>query len=482
MDKFVIRKPMPAQKAPQVAPTPLTVDLVSKDAGAKTPLSVDSSKKRPIIDVEEHHTMQIQSSKLTKRVHSSMPGKESVFDTIMSKPTAAPNLSKPKAAAKPKKTKSTKKKAKADSFKTVTKVPVPMAQYQDESLYFVTLQDGSEVVVGAEVSVIEANGTKVRTLEQQKGDIGRSAPLPGLDAIAVLPFRSKTIKILSLPGTQEISTVELENRNPSHRISCMDAILNDDGTVTLLVTDVESSFWILKIGKNQDEAKYQGGRLIPRLVQSGDLRSRKTEGSLRSAKLYRNSSGTLFALMGMGEMAYSFRLNATNDSIILDGEPERVMELHYIRKKSDKSAWIGDMAIWYPKDDAGPHVVSVGSDGFVRVTALEGSSKYEDEWHCTSRGSGGSKGYPYAPAHYVAVSNKYGVAMTGCYYENAVHFYDLTSKKSSANGKRVCKRGSLASGRRVDLMCVAASELSGVFAYSCSNREDDPTLNLLVPK
>ena len=104
-----------------------------------------------------------------------------------------------------------------------------------------------------------------------------------------------------------------------------------------------------------------------------------------------------------------------------------------------------------------------------------------ERWHCTARGSGPSAQYAYTSAWSVAVSDAYGVALTGS-RENVVHLWDLRSKKLSPAGKLLCVSPRLASGApsKVSLMRVAAAG-SGLFAYSNSNNGDDATLKVIVP-
>ena len=208
---------------------------------------------------------------------------------------------------------------------------------------------------------------------------------------------------------------------------------------------------------------------------------------LQAALLYAAPSGARFALLATRGTVLVAPLDDHGGA---GAAPVRVLELHFPMRRSDKDAFVGDMALWRPREGGGCRLVSVGSDGDIAVTALDdgaalvglgggGGSFADERWHATARGSGCSAQYAYAPAFRVAVSDAYGVALTGS-RESVCHLWNLRSKKSSPAGKLLSVTPKLGGGR-ASLMCVAASATSGLFAFSCSNNSDEPTLKIVTP-
>ena len=105
--------------------------------------------------------------------------------------------------------------------------------------------------------------------------------------------------------------------------------------------------------------------------------------------------------------------------------PSRVIAMHDVMRLSDKaeSARVHAMAIWHRQCGEGDELVTVGGDGNIATAPLSvrgaGGALVAAEdtgprqaWHATDRGSGSSKGYPYAPAHLLAVHSAVGIAVT----------------------------------------------------------------------
>lgn len=170
----------------------------------------------------------------------------------------------------------------------------------------------------------------------------------------------------------------------------------------------------------------------------------------------------------------------------------RSIEMHNPMRKSDKEAWVAKVALWTHPTTGAVSAVSVGCDGDCAVAILhdgkrvvsEGGYK-ERSWHCTSNGSGGSKGYPYAPAHVVAACPGVGVAFTGTQFEPVGHLWDILTDKVSPAGKLLTKTPKLAQYMRgpgkVQIMTCAFAPSGRVLAYVNSNDADDDTLKLVWP-
>ena len=79
--------------------------------------------------------------------------------------------------------------------------------------------------------------------------------------------------------------------------------------------------------------------------------------------------------------------------------------------------------MWHRPRGEGDELVTVGGDGNIATVPLSvrgaggvlvaaEDSGLRQSWHATDRGSGSSKGYPYAPAHLLAVHSAAGIAVT----------------------------------------------------------------------
>lgn len=259
---------------------------------------------------------------------------------------------------------------------------------------------------------------------------------------------------------------------------------------------------------------------------SGWSASSEQKEIVQSAALWVDGSGALHALLGSKGRVLVVPLTVTGAAsgtgAGAGGVPDassaqpltvqRIIHMHEPMRKSDSDAVVRRIAVWYhaagdgvraeggAKKAAGKaagsaevqaaSVVTVGSDGNIAVAVLhDGTSARTDtgcdrSWHATSNGSGGSKGYPYAPCTLLGLHQS-GVAFTGTWVEPYGHFWDLTSPKTSPAGKLLCKTGKLANHCRPGLghsdVMTATMLPSGVVACTNSNDMDDPTLKLVVP-
>jgi hypothetical protein len=416
-----------------------------------------------------------------------------------------PATATPPGTAAGKKAKSSSVANKSAAWAKVRMIPVPGAEYQDQTLLFTTLKDGRELLIGEEVWALPtgasaASPAGLKTLEQVGKVAGdRFAPLPGLDAVAVVigsGFGSTPprLSLRSLPtGAEEIiADVPLpgigadRNYGGSGFIKRVHAaaVPNDPGAASLLVcTDSRLfSFTVRETGGAE--------KLTCTLDASVDLASGPLAaalggpGKLQASALYSSPEGRRFALCGRDGEVHVIALESDA------AKPARSVTMHTPLKKTDRDAHVFGLALW--RDGAaGCKMVTVGSDGTVAVAALDDGtalvrpSNYPDEqWHATASGSGPSKQYRFAAAHHLAVSDSLGLAVTGSQWESVAHVWDLRSTKTSAKGKQVCTTPRLAAGNpnKVKIMCLAASSsASCLFAQSNSNNDDDATLKLIAP-
>lgn len=391
----------------------------------------------------------------------------------------------------------------AAAWAKVRTIPVTGAEYQDQTLLFTTLNDGRELLLGDAVWALPAGATAaspagLKTLERvgkMAGD--RFAPLPGLDAAAVVigsGFGSapQRVSLRCLPtGDEEILDVPLPGIAADRSYGGggfikkvhAAAVPNDAGACVLLVCtdDRLFSFTVREAGGPE--------KLTCVLDASVDLAAGPLAaalggaGRLQASALYLCPEGNRFALCGRNGEVHVVPLDSGAD------KPVRSVTMHTPLKKSDRDAAVFGLALW--RDGAaGCKMVSVGSDSMVSVAALDDGtarvhrSNYPDEqWHATASGSGPSKQYRFAAAHHLAVSDSLGLAVTGSQRESVAHVWDLRSTKTSAKGKEACTTPRLAGGNpnKVNIMCLAAASASGLFAYSNSNNGDDATLKLIVP-
>lgn len=174
----------------------------------------------------------------------------------------------------------------------------------------------------------------------------------------------------------------------------------------------------------------------------------------------------------------------------------RTVTMHNPIRKADEEGWVSGLALWEHPASGALLALTVGSDAELAVATLhdgsallpsQGGDPYgpERSWHCTSNGSGGSKGYPYAPAQFVAAAPGVGVAFTGSQFEPVAHLWDVLTPKASPTGKLLVKTPKLADYCRgpgkVLLMTCAFAPSGRVLAYTNSNDADDATLKLVWP-
>jgi len=111
--------------------------------------------------------------------------------------------------------------AKSASWAKVRSIPVPAAEYQDQTLLFTTLKDGRELLIGDEVWVLPPGASaaspaglkgSLQPVGKMAGD--RFAALPGLDAAAVVIGNGfgatpQRLTLCSLPTTEMVADVPL---------------------------------------------------------------------------------------------------------------------------------------------------------------------------------------------------------------------------------------------------------------------------------
>jgi hypothetical protein len=413
----------------------------------------------------------------------------------------------PKSKEKTKeKTKDKKIVPNATIFSKVRNIPIDGAEYQDECLRFTTLNDGRELLIGEDVIAIPIGVSATNPKGIKESVIGVCAggdhfvPLPGLDVLVVGPSRSSifetkgrpTLKLKSLPDGTEISTIALPGvaadkmgYREDGDIRYLDSYLFGDGAASLLI-GTRRWLWLYTVRKESTSTFSTTLESMLDLSSESALSKSLSPHGMDKVILYADPTGERFALLSSSGSVFMAPMEGGKAG----SAPVREIHLHEPMRRSDKDAWIGDMTLYRPSEGGGCRLVTVGSDGDISVTTLDdgtarvGSKSYgiaDEKWHATARGSGCSAQYAYAPAFHVAVSNKYGVALTGS-RESVVHLWDLRSKKTSPAGKLLSVSPRLASGTpsKINLMCVAASD-SGLFAYSNSNDDDDASLKVIVP-
>jgi hypothetical protein len=389
-------------------------------------------------------------------------------------------------------------KSAAAAWAKVRTIPVPGAEYQDQTLQFTTLKDGRELLIGEEVWLLPAGATAtasagLKSLTKVGKMLGdRFTPLPGLDAAAVVMgsgFGSvpQRLALCSLPTGNEVVIADVplsgiapdRNYGGSGFIKKVHAERMPGDTVCLLVC-TDSRLFSFTVREADGPEK-----LTCKLDVSVDLTTvLGGAGRLQASALYACPEQRRYALCGrIGEV----------HMILLDEEAPRLVRsvtMHMPLKKSDRDATVFDIALWQD-GERGCNMVTVGGDGQLSVAALDDgiacvhrSRSPDEQWPATASGSGPSKQYRYAAAHRLAVSDTLGIAVTGSQFESVAHLWDLRSTKSSAKGKQIGTTPRIASGNpnRANIMCLAASSgASGIFAYSNSNNGDDATLKMLVP-
>ena len=224
------------------------------------------------------------------------------------------------------------------------------------------------------------------------------------------------------------------------------------------------------------------------LAKAGDVMKLLGGAKLRSLMLWVAPDDIPYALLGSSVNGRMLLLpldveqgNTTSIKV------KRYIEMHTPMRKSDTTAYVADMAVWR-KPNGATSLVTVGSDGNIAVAELhDGKEEFakeepDDSWRCTMRGSGGSKGYPYAPAFNINVHSERGVAFTGGQCEPFGFFWDLNSTKSSPQGRLLTKTPRFASGNpnKVHLM-VSVFSKSGLLTFSNSNNDEDHVLKIFRP-
>lgn len=511
------------------------IDIIAKDTISKDTITKDTlddnedvveilnvtltSKKRLGDDQEEEGSKRDDNPHPPKTLKTETDFPSLVGSSSSSTPAIAPKTAPKtspttavKTAVKPKETTKETSKAKqlapsaSPLFSKVRNVPIADAEYQDTCLRFATLNDGRELLIGENVIALphgcspsNPKGIKDAVIGARVGG-DLFVPLPGLDLLVVVPERRfgdkegrPTLKLKTLPDCAEVTSISLSGvasgcmgYEEDGDVRHLDSYPFGEGAASLLIA-TRRWLWLYTVRKESTTSSFSTTlESMLDISSPSPLSSSLSSHGMSKALLYVDPTGERFALLSSRGAVFVAPFEGTKAGTA----PVRVLELHEPMRRSDKDAWVGGMCLFRPSEGGGCQLVTVGSEGNISVTALDDgaarvgrSYQYsaDDAWHATARGSGCSVQYAYAPAFHVAVSNKYGVALTGS-RESVVHLWDLRSKKSSPAGKLLSTSPRLASGTasKINLMCVAASE-SGLFGYSNSNNDDDATLKVIVP-
>lgn len=318
-----------------------------------------------------------------------------------------------------------------EQYKSVTQVSVQGAEYFDQSIGWAYLRDGRELLLGCEVWQVPAAfakhpkqnpPTRVGTMPESLNN--RFTPLAGTDLVAVMGGSlfckdPPVLTIHALPACEEVARLQLPEGagHIAHITSCSSSTPGDGCPMQVLLAN-DNHLFLVSVTENAGDA--------PRaeMTLSVDLRSEACPLSavlrgggtrrIQSVALWLDATKHLHACLGNQGRVLVVPLSGPDKRLYSEASSVRAarsINMHSPMRKSDTDACVHDMDLWFQQGGA-IKLVTVGSDGLMCVTGLHDGSRllegsYPDtSWHCTSRGSGGSKGYPYAPAFTVTVGGR----------------------------------------------------------------------------
>ena len=411
----------------------------------------------------------------------------------------------------------------AASFKKLRAVPIPAAAYVDQCLAWAALRDGRELLIADEVWHVPPTfpaapaeqlarvdphapvGGRYELRDSDADSYGHFAPLPGLDAMAQVvtpPKGTPSLLLRRLPDLAPLARCALPFEAedvPSLYGGARDVrrLCAAPGGLLLALTPR----WLFLLRATEDSltlllrADLEDVRTpLGRELHRGPPVAEGWSGQLRKPTLV-SAAALWVPLRGEGAgVPQALLANAGRVlRVPLAHAPGPLAvaavrcDVHCPMRLSDKDAYVSSVALWHRGGGAAA-LVSTGSDGDAVITPLHDGAAFADaataeetRWHATRNGSGGSKGYPYAPSGLCAVHSGAGVVVTGSYNDPQLHAYDLASDKCSQAGKQLAVAKQLAGGRRTTIFLADVAPRSGRIATSNSNDHDDPTLVILCP-
>lgn len=367
-------------------------------------------------------------------------------------------------------------KSMRDAYRKVEIVPVPNAEYTDQSLQHVVLQESAcQLLLAAEAWKLDSDGAPREKLFDMPSD--RFVCLPGLDMF-VAALNSKGSR-LSLDQTH-VQFFHLPSGKPcgeSHALPIKDDPAPkslDADSIQHLSADCTRRFptvlavtkqmmFLLQPDEGGASLTILATKALPKCCEGGKYR-----GGANVAVLWHDPSGLPHAILGSKGQALLIPFDNLKSPTVT-----RKVMLHDAHRRHD-SGYVATMRLWCT-DGGERKLVSVGGDGCLAVTALDDgvnvSTQVDPEasWTVTSK--------KHTPCHTVAVYDKAGVAFTGSQFETSGSFWDLRS------GKRLCKVASLGEYMRKDKFDIMSTSFSpsGTLAYTNSNDADDDVLKVIRP-
>ncbi|KAK3265271.1 hypothetical protein CYMTET_26031 [Cymbomonas tetramitiformis] len=364
-------------------------------------------------------------------------------------------------------------------FRTVQQEDVEEAEYMDQSLACVALDDGRELVVASEAWEVTLQGdarrlaempvkevdrfvalgngglllgakkTELMLLEASSAELLLSQPLPGVET---LPKGESVMVLTAAPGQPQAIAVTqhfvfLVTVGPA--ASCEASRTHDMQVVLQL--DFRAHAVDFPVAQNC----YSWARVLDAVLWYDEM-----------------AASLVMVLPSEGRWArlHFFRLSGVDGEV--SQQAYRVVRAHR-RRTCEKTGSVLGMAVWQ-SSEGGTHdkLVTAGDDGRLAVTELSGEGTEPlRSWRATSTNR--------TPCRNLAVHSASGVAFTtSTPGDNCGYFWDL---ESGERVKKVAPMGRSLRDHRFTVMCTAFTA-SGILAYTNSNDCDEAVLSLLVPK